>query len=85
MFSVEGPCRKKFPQYAEALAAVTNSANPAKSAVSALASAQEDSAKTAQEAADANDALLQSLSSYANLVLGARDSARLRGSRPRRQ
>jgi hypothetical protein len=42
----------------------------------ALAGAQADAAQSAQDAAAANDALLQSLSAYANLVLGARDSAR---------
>jgi hypothetical protein len=68
--------KAKFPAYAEALAAITNASGPAKDATSSLATAQADAAQSAQDAAAANDALLQSLSAYANLVLGARDSAR---------
>jgi TP901 family phage tail tape measure protein len=68
--------KAKFPQYAEALAAVTNQAGPAKDATAALSTAQDDAAQSAQDAAKANDALLQSLTAYANLVLGARDAAR---------
>lgn len=68
--------KAKFPQYAEALATVTNAAEPAKAATTALATSQEDAAKAADAAAKANDSLLKSLSAYADLVLGARDSAR---------
>lgn len=68
--------KAKFPQYAEALAGITNASGPAAGATKDLAGAQQDAAKSAQDAAAANDALLKSLTDYSNLVLGARDSAR---------